>query len=337
MADTPHFTEKEPYEKGFAEVFAQRIAPRLEDLETERLGIFGKQQKRKVITIAVVVALAILAAVLSLMTWGHIPTKILIGVVFLFFALAFIAGVIGFTSMSKMAADHVESLRGIVVAPVCAFIGDLEYLREPGERFDNKRFVKLGIVPSGSWGRFEDLFTGRYRDTGFKMVEGQVIRRSKDSTYTVFDGLLFEIDVPLAFGGRVIIGRDKGRISNALKGFFKDKFGKETRIQFPDPAFEERYAVYASDADEAMTLVSPGFCKNMLALADAYSEKSLGAAFVDGVFLLAVPVPGNLFEPGSIEQSVYDCEDDIHDFLREITIAHRVIEFLHGERPSETA
>ena len=302
MSDIPHFTEKEPYEKGFAEVFAQRIAPRLEDLETERLGTFRKRQKRKVVTIAVTAALAVLGVVLTVVTWGRLDITNPFGAVLLFLVPAAIAGAVGYTSMSKMAAAHVESLRGVVAAAVCGFYGDLEYVRDAGERFDNKRFSKLGIVPSGSWGRFEDLFVGRYRDTDFKMVEGQVVRRSKDSTYTVFDGLLFEIDVPLAFGGRVIIGRDKGQIVNALKGFFKDKFGKETRIQFPDPAFEERYAVYASDADEAMTLVSPGFCKNMLALADAYDEKSLGAAFVDGVFLLAVPVPGNLFEPGSIEQ-----------------------------------
>ena len=337
MADIPQFTEREPYEKGFAEVFARHIAPKLADLENERLGIFRKRQKRKVVTIAVVAVVAVLGVVAVLaMIGGHLPAKNARGVAVFFFFAAAIAGAIGYRSMSKMAAAHVESLRGIVAAAVCGFFGDLEYVREPGERFDNKRFSSLGIVPSGSWGRFEDLFVGRHHDIEFKMVEGQVVRRSKDSTYTVFDGLLFEIDVPLEFDGRIIIGRDKGRMGNALKGFFKDKFGKEKRIQFRDAAFEAHYAVYASDADEAMKLVSPGFCKNMLALADAYSETSLGAAFVDGAFLLAVPVPGNLFEPGSIEQTVYDCEDDIHEFLKEITIAHRVIDYLRGERPAQT-
>jgi hypothetical protein len=68
----------------------------------------------------------------------------------------------------------------------------------------------------------------------------------------------------------------------------------------------------------------------MLALAEAHDDKSLGAGFVDGVFLLAVPVDGDLFEPGSVTRSVYECEDDIHKFLKEITIAHRVIDILHG-------
>ncbi len=75
----------------------------------------------------------------------------------------------------------------------------------------------------------------------------------------------------------------------------------------------------------------------MLALADAYDATSLGAAFVDGVFLLAVPVAGDLFEPGSIKRSVYDCEADIHEFLKQVTIAHRVIDHLHGNRPERPA
>jgi hypothetical protein len=71
----------------------------------------------------------------------------------------------------------------------------------------------------------------------------------------------------------------------------------------------------------------------MLALAESYADKTLGAAFVDGVFLLAVPVKGDLFEPGSVSRSVYDCEDDIHAFLADVTIAHRVIDILHGGGP----
>ena len=58
-----------------------------------------------------------------------------------------------------------------------------------------------------------------------------------------------------------------------------------------------------------------------------YTEGSLGRA----IFLLAIPIKGNLFEPGSIKQSVFDCEDDIRELMREITISHRVIDYLHGE------
>ena len=46
-------------------------------------------------------------------------------------------------------------------------------------------------------------------------------------------------------------------------------------------------------------LITPNFCDAMVELAKTYEEKSLGAAFADGMFFLAVPIKGNLFEPDS--------------------------------------
>ena len=55
------------------------------------------------------------------------------------------------------------------------------------------------------------------------------------------------------------------------------------------------------------------------------------------MFLLAVPVgnqlvEGNLFEPVTVGHSVYN-EEDIHEFLHQVTIAHRIIDRLHGATP----
>ena len=228
-------------------------------------------------------------------------------------------------------AAHQESLREVIVAAVCRFFDGLKYTRVPGARFDHKRFFKLGVVPGGSEVPLKDMFIGRHRDTAFRMVDAEVTQVDDKHTHTVFDGRLIEIDIPAEVSGRVLIG-DKEKIDKVLKGLF---FSKWTRVQFDHPDFEDRYAVYASDADEARRLVSPGFCDNMLTLADAYG--TLGAAVVDGVFLLAVPVPGDLFEPGSINRSVYDCEGNIHEFLKQLTIAHRFIDCLHGDRPERPA
>ena len=115
--------------------------------------------------------------------------------------------------------------------------------------------------------------------------------------------------------------------------FFKGQGNQERRVRFDDPEFEARYAVYANGDEFTHRLVTPNLCETMVDLAKTYEEKVLNAAFVDGVFLLAVPIPGNLFEPGSVSRSVYDCEEDIHTFLNQITIAHRVIDRLHDGAP----
>ena len=337
MTTVPTFTESEPYEKGFATVFVQDIVPRLDELERERRVLFEKRRVRIQITIVATVIGAGLSAWLfyTLTPWPP-PGFFRVGLWKVFPIL--VAAGVGSFWVGNLRRAHQESLREIIVPAVCRFFDGLEYTRDPGERFDHKRFFELGIVPKGSFAlhftdkvRLEDMFIGRHLDTAFRMVDAE-LKQFEKYTYgvgrraiTVFDGLLFEIDVPVEFSGRVLIGGDKG------------DFGEESRVEFDHPDFKDRYAVYASDADEARRLVSPEFCDTMVALADAFDKKSLGAAFVDGVFLLAVPVPGDLFEPGSITRSVYDCEADIHEFLKELTIAHRVIDYLHGDRPERPA
>ena len=62
MVDQAEFTERGPYEKGFAAVFAREIAPKLGDLEDERLELFNQRGVRLLVTIAATVLCAIIAA-----------------------------------------------------------------------------------------------------------------------------------------------------------------------------------------------------------------------------------------------------------------------------------
>jgi len=55
------------------------------------------------------------------------------------------------------------------------------------------------------------------------------------------------------------------------------------------------------------------------------------------VFLLSVPMRRDLFEPASIFRPVYTIEADLHRLLLDVTIVHRVIDFLHGDRPEKLA
>lgn len=325
MTKQPTFTEREPHEAGFAEIFDREIAPRLGEVEEQRLGLRKQRMKRIMITAAAVAAMVVMGIILSFALGGNLSGLLL--------ALP-VAG-LGYWWTTFPVKRYRESLREVIIGPTVGFFENLEYSRDPGDRFDYKRFTKLGLAGGfGASVSVEDLFVGRHRGTEFKMIEAVFERRRKEYTETLFNGLLFEIAAPIEFSGRVIIGRDTGDVGNALKGFFKRTFGKQERVTFDDAAFEERYAVYSDSPDEAYRLVTPGFCKTMVDLADAYEEDSLSAAFVDNVFLLALPIPGDLFELGSIKRPATECEKDIHEFMQSITIAHRVIDYLHGDRPA---
>ena len=54
---------------------------------------------------------------------------------------------------------------------------------------------------------------------------------------------------------------------------------------------------------------------------------------VEQRFLLSLPLRRNLFEVGRLHRPLDRLEEDLEEIVREITIPHRVIDYLHGERP----
>jgi hypothetical protein len=152
----------------------------------------------------------------------------------------------------------------------------------------------------------------------------------------VFRGLLFSIGVPVGFRGEVVIARDYGRIGNALGAALGPRRGR-TRTLFDHAAFERLYAVYADDETEARRLLTQEFLHAMVALANSHRGSALRAAFSGGRFLLALPLRRDLFEVGGLFKPAAGLKQELHRLMDEIGIAHRLIDFLHGDRPGRLA
>ncbi|MEM7224862.1 MAG: DUF3137 domain-containing protein [Pseudomonadota bacterium] len=254
--------------------------------------------------------------------------------------LAF-AGVVGlmiaFFAISRPGTQHRNDVKELVIPPICKMVGELEYQRKPKGRFRLEAFKDAGVVGSFSRSALEDLFTGRYRETGFSMVEARLKKRSSSgrnkSSRTVFKGLLFEIEVPTQFTCFAIMVGDKGAIGNAIVSFVRERFGGLERVETGHPNFEERYELFADDPAGALKLLSGGFLDTMVALSDAAGRDALNAAMSNQRFLLALPHRKSLFEVGRLHRPLDHLEEDLEEIVGEITIPHRVIDYLHGERP----
>ncbi len=239
--------------------------------------------------------------------------------------------------ISRPAIRHRAELKDLVIAPLCRFLGDLDYSRKAKGGFDTGRFEAAGVVGHHTRSKLEDLFAGHHRDTGFRVVEAKLKRRRRgrrsSGSTTVFKGLLFDIEVPQAFACRILLASDKGGLVNRMEGFFRDKFGGMEATAFDHPAFEARYEVYSDDAAAARALMTPALLDSLVALCEAADEEALRAAFVDGRFLLALPSRKDLFEIGKLHRSLEHLEEDVKVLLDQVTLPHRVIDYLHGDRP----
>ncbi len=308
---------------GFDRVYQKEIAPHLDEMEARRRRRI-KSFYLRIAGFAVVVAVLGGAVYTSELHRTHS---------FLILVLSFVAILAGYFVISRPVTRQRAEVKDLVIGPVCEFLGDVQYERKPSRHEpDPDRFEDLGVVPSHSRARLEDRFIGRYRDTGFQMVEARLASGGKNKR-TVFRGLLFDIEVPKPFTGRILMIGDKGVLANKLSAFFKEKFGGLERLAFGG-AFEERYEVYADRPEEARGLLSPTFQDTMVALAEAADRRALNAAMAEGRFLLALPHSKDLFEIGKLHRSLEHLREDVDTLVFQMTIPHRVIDFLHGDRPS---
>ena len=316
--------------QSFAEFFAVEVAPGLPALEAAR-----RDRKRNAYTRAVGAAFAVVvAALIAWLAW-HIAAGA---------AVLIVGGICGLLLARRPARRHQQAIRDAFIPPLLRYLqamGNVEYHRKPGNRFDLARLRRSGIVAPYTRATLEDLFEGTHRGTGFRLVEARLVRKRKTGNgsdrastrrRTVFAGLLCEVGVPAPFEGVVLLFGDKGPLGNWLREVAQRSFAGIAPVSLDDAAFETRYRVFSDNPDAARQLLQPGLRETLLALSDDLGGESLNCAFFEGRFLMAIPHRQNLFEIGRLNRSLEHAEEDLRRLATEFTIAQRLIDNLHGER-----
>ena len=303
------------------EVLAQAAAaiePKLAILEARRRAYL-------LLTKFIVTGIGVLGCLAALLIWalaGKIP------------ALVVLAGGAVFAGIAYLACRRLYkgSARNDIVPPLAAAMG-LGY-SPVAVGFDAGRLQALGVLPAAGRCIAANLVQGRHRDIAFRMAEVRCLNERLRQggrgrrRETLWQGLVVDIDVPVLFEGPVVLARDQGAILNAMRG---GNAGL-TRVTVPDAAFEKVFEVYAAKAEEAERLLSAPLRESLVALSQARPGKALGAAFVQGRFLLAVPLPSFLAQ-GKLNQPAETLLQELPQAQRELSLPQRVIDYLHGERP----
>ena len=242
----------------------------------------------------------------------------------------------GFLLMQWAQRSYTDQVRKAVTPVVCGAIGDLSYGVGAAPDLNLDRLAQIGLVPGYTRGRIDDVFCGRHRGTRFTMAEVRLRRvrhGRRRSSRRVFRGLIFALDVPRPVPARILIAKDGGLVGNAVRGWIKGLGGIQ-RVPLPDEAFEARFELYADRPEVARATVTPELCANLVALAAAQDGPPFQAAFVDSRFFVAMPRRGDQFGIGSVFRSTALLEQEAARLLEEVGIVHRLIDYLHGERPS---
>jgi Protein of unknown function (DUF3137) len=243
---------------------------------------------------------------------------------------------LGLLLMQGVERSYRNRVRRTVMPAICGALGDLSHGTGAAPDLNLGRLEQIGLVPDHSRARIDDVFCGRHRETGFTMAE-VCLRRQRPGrrrgSSTVFRGLIFAIEVPRAVPARILIARDGGLLGNGLKGWIRRLDGMQ-RVTLPDQTFEARFELYADRSEVALATVTPELCANLVALAAAQDGAPFQAAFADGRFFVAMRRRGDQFRIGSLFRSTDQLEDEAMLLLQEVQIVHRLIDYLHGDRPT---
>ncbi|QQA42958.1 DUF3137 domain-containing protein [Pelagovum pacificum] len=325
------FTEKSPIEAGFAAVYNERIAPKLDALEAERLNHTATAGKWR--NIGFGVALVVLAAV-GLLSGNWVAAVI---------AALVVAAIGAMVSYSSQSGSWKEKIYGTVMPPVCDFLGDCSYDRKASAGFSTSRMRDLKMLPGYNQSAFSDRIEGTYRDTAFEMVEAHLMRTqgsgSDRKTTTLFRGLLFRIGMPMTAPTPIVVLRDRGGVGNRLASMFTGEKGRGMpKVDVDHPGFEEVFEVHAEDPAAARAFLPPLFLDNLLTIAreegGSKGEDGMRAGFDESDFYLALDRREPFLEFGGMGSTVYEIEPQLHEVFDDMALVRRIIDRLHGDAAS---
>lgn len=313
------FTERAPYEAGFADLFQREIVPILQKHESERKTLKSKAIK----------GMGIAGALGVGGVGAGIGFEAEIG--------AFISGGLG--AFGTYGVKHYyesswKSALGEEVLPIlCEFLGDMSY---GAQQIQPGVFENLGVVPNYNEMTLEDPVSGTHKGLHWAMTEASLRRRTRDSkgrnkTTTVFRGLLFQIMVDHP-APKIFFGKDRGSMLNWVSESWSSARKDMEKIEIDDAEFEEVYEVYTDNPEAAKNYVVDQVIWGMKQLAkeEAGGKKYIGAAFHGDLFYLALPRKGDFLGLGSLFKPLNTLEEDLHQALSDLDLPRRMIDALTG-------
>ena len=317
------FTEIHELERGFAQVYRDRLAPRLDDLRRDRAAA----KTRTLIEIVILVILALVGIVALNRVTEEWQGPII------FAEIMLVAG--GFMLVQYRSRGWRDRMFTIIMPEITGFIGNLDYSARSPDKDFCEPFRRNRLIDSGNHTRFEHHLAGTRRGTPFEVVQATIERTSRRSRRVIFKGLLVKVRAPYPIPAKIHIARDYGEGFNEIAELFT--FGHRRhaeRVVFPDSAFEERFAVYCADADLARNTITPGLARALVTIDDEMGsggrDEPLTAAFDGEWFYMAIPRTEEILALPSIVNPSIDIESAIHAAFADINRLQQIVDRLHG-------
>jgi hypothetical protein len=178
----------------------------------------------------------------------------------------------------------------------------LTYSAASGLTREEFRAIDLFQSRIDEW-KSEDQINGARHDVSFALHEVRAARRERrgKNTHTVvfFKGVVAELEFNKNFHGHTVVVPDRESKHLGLFGE-ADNRGAKQLVHVADADFEDAYAVYTTDAQEAHYLLTPKLVQLVLQARQHFGDIRLG--FYQNSLYVTLPSSRNRFEAGLFTQ-----------------------------------
>lgn len=144
---------------------------------------------------------------------------------------------------------------------------------------------------------YDDNFYGSYRGMNIAISEIELIRKTGKNCYTVFDGLVIQLDMNKKFASHTIVLQN---------GLIKKNIMNLEQVKLEDPQFEKLFDVYSTDQVESRYLLTTAFMERFKDLIQVFKTKNIQCSFKNQKILIAIDVRRDLFKLGGLLRNVED-------------------------------
>ncbi len=266
-----------------------KLLPRLEVLEQDRIKLADKLTMLKKISAGVAIVLAIVTAYFAGVFFG-----ILVGGA---------SGITLFTiQYHKMIRDYRNSYKINVFDQLIGELGPNYRYTQDGQ-LEEVQIIKSGIFHEFTKAKCEDLIEGNFEDYSFKMAETSLWHTKQDSNDTdrgsavsyIFKGLYFIGTIQLAFPTPIwILSKDHPTVHpvNRVKEGWQ-------KVRVDHSAFRLEYDVYAGDKELAKKMLPGNILDTILKTKTKMVDNNmrLELSFQQNNIYLSISTNKELFEP----------------------------------------
>ena len=262
------------------------LKPHLEKLEEERLVVAAKISARTKGVLGVSLLLLATMAAVAFMKWKEgMPETFLIALLVVGFIVLVIIGGISYTLLTKGLRKHYnQTIKAkIYKKALQCYNGSITYA--PQQYIAETTFEDANLFTGFNRYGGEDLCTGVTADNrSFQFSELKVYHKQHSSNRngksnkvrTIFEGLFYEVQLPVTFPARVKILPDYaeqnfGAVGKFMQGMVNKAMStvamSDPLVRFDEeyPAFERSFRIYSNNEAAARTLINADFIEKIKA------------------------------------------------------------------------